>query len=74
MIRGYAIGQGAGTHALLFVVLMPIIGTPTDLGRTLVLGAAWVLNLGVAEWILRRRPTPVTSFHATARAISAPAS
>lgn len=74
MIRGYAIGQGAGTQALLFIVLLPIIGTPTDLGRTLVLGAAWVLNLGVAEWILRRRPTPVAPFPATARAIRTSAS
>ena len=72
MIRGYAIGQGAGTQALLFIALMPIIGTPTDLGRTLVLGAAWVLNLGIAEWILRRRPTPVTPFPASARVTSSP--
>ncbi|GAA1013653.1 membrane protein [Acrocarpospora pleiomorpha] len=53
MIRGYAIGQGAGSQALIHLPAMLIVGTPTGLTRTLLLGAAWVINLAVAEWIIR---------------------
>ncbi|GAA0968229.1 DUF2306 domain-containing protein [Acrocarpospora macrocephala] len=53
MIRGYAIGQGAGTQALIHLPAMLLIGTPVGLTRTLLLGAAWVINLAVAEWIIR---------------------
>jgi hypothetical protein len=50
MMRGYAIAQGAGTQAVLFV----FAGTPGQLGRSLLMGAAWALNLVIAEWIIRR--------------------
>ncbi|WP_347585370.1 DUF2306 domain-containing protein [Acrocarpospora sp. B8E8] len=53
MIRGYAIGQGAGTQALIHLPAALVIGTPDGLTRTLLLGAAWVINLAVAEWIIR---------------------
>jgi uncharacterized membrane protein len=57
MIRGYAIGIGAGTQAF---TLMPLLltGNPHDeLGRALLMAAGWLLNLAVAEWAVRR---PVT--------------
>jgi Predicted membrane protein (DUF2306) len=52
MMRGYAIAQGAGTQAVLFV----FAGTPGpgQFGRGLLMGAAWALNLILAEWIIRR--------------------
>jgi hypothetical protein len=60
MIRAYALAQGAGTQALLFVPLMLISGAPV-LGSTrdVLLSAAWVINIVVAEWLIRRRsPSP----------------
>jgi hypothetical protein len=33
-----------------------ILGPPTELSRALLMGAAWVINLGVAEWVIRKRP------------------
>jgi hypothetical protein len=61
MTRGYAIGLGAGTQAL---VLAPfsLDGPPGVLGRALLMGAGWAINLAVAEWLIRRqapdRPRP----------------
>ncbi|MEU4449587.1 DUF2306 domain-containing protein [Actinosynnema sp. NPDC050801] len=57
MIRGYAIAQGAGTQAVVTVVWMVFAGDPGPLTRTLLLGAGWVINVAVAEWLIRRRPT-----------------
>ncbi|MEV4375376.1 DUF2306 domain-containing protein [Streptosporangium sp. NPDC049644] len=63
MIRGYAIGQGAGTQALTHLPWFLIAGTPGELPRALLVGAGWVINLAVAEWFIRRRPlsSPRTS-------------
>ncbi len=57
MIRGYAIGQGAGTQALVFLPWFLILGTPGELSRALLMGAGWAVNLAVAEWIIRRGPS-----------------
>ena len=56
MMRGYAIGLGAGTQTLTLMVGEMIAGPPTELGHALLMGAGWVINLAVAEWIIRRRP------------------
>jgi uncharacterized membrane protein len=56
MMRGYAIGLGAGTQAMLFLFGELIFGKPDVLARALLMGAAWTLNLAVAEWIIRGRP------------------
>lgn len=53
MIRGYAIAQGAGTQALISILWIIILGAPSELGRDLLLIAGWVINLVVAEWIIR---------------------
>ena len=58
MLRGYAIGIGAGTQALVLMAGEIIVGPPSVLSRTVLMGAAWVINLAVAEWIIRRRPAP----------------
>ena len=57
MIRGYAIGLGAGTQVLTGIIGEIIAGPPTELGNALLMGAAWVINLAVAEWIIRKRPS-----------------
>jgi uncharacterized membrane protein len=60
MMRAYAIGLGAGTQALMLMVGEIILGPPGTLARGLLMGGAWVINLAVAEWIIRRqRSRPV---------------
>ncbi|HXV43562.1 MAG TPA: DUF2306 domain-containing protein, partial [Anaerolineae bacterium] len=55
MIRGYAIGLGAGTQVLTHLPWFLILGTPGELPRALLMGAGWVINLAVAEWIIHKR-------------------
>ena len=55
MLRGYAIGLGAGTQVLTLVAGELIVGPPSELSRALLMGAAWVINLAVAEWAIRKR-------------------
>jgi uncharacterized membrane protein len=54
MIRGYAFGQGAGTQALTFLLWFLLLGTPSALTSELLMGASWLINLVVAEWVIRR--------------------
>jgi uncharacterized membrane protein len=56
MMRAYAIGMGAGTQALILMIGEMVAGKPNELGRALLMGLAWVINLVVAEWVIRRRP------------------
>src|SRR5579884_1389524 len=55
MIRGYAIGPGAGTQALTALIWMLIFGTLGEPYKDLLMGASWVINLAVAEWLIRRK-------------------
>lgn len=55
MIRGYAIGIGAGTQVLTFAAGTLIAGPPSVLGGDLLNGAAWVINLAAAEWVIRNK-------------------
>jgi len=56
MTRAYAIGVGAGTQALTLAAGEMIAGPPSELGNALLMGAAWGINLAVAEWSIRRKP------------------
>lgn len=56
MTRGYAIGLGAGTQVLTHLPWALLVGVPGEGTRAMLMAAGWVLNLGVAEWALRRRP------------------
>lgn len=58
MMRGYAIGLGAGTQALVLMAGEMIAGKPSEFSRALLMGAGWVINLAVAEWVIRKRPAP----------------
>ena len=59
MIRAYAIGLAAGTQAFTEGFGEAIFGTGVVVGD-LAKGAGWVINLAVAEWVVRRpgRPAP----------------
>ncbi len=55
MIRAYAIGQGAGTQALIGITWIVFFGEEaTGLTRDVMMTLAWVINLGVAEWVIRK--------------------
>jgi uncharacterized membrane protein len=54
MMRAYAIGLGAGTQALVFMVVEMAVGKPDQMTKALLMGAAWILNLMVAEFIIRQ--------------------
>ena len=53
MIRGYAIGLGAGTQVFTHLPWFILVGTPGELSRAIMMGAGWVINVVVAEWIIR---------------------
>jgi uncharacterized membrane protein len=55
MTRGYAIGLGAGTQVLTHLPWFILFGKPGESSRAFLMGAGWVINLLVAEWIIRRR-------------------
>jgi uncharacterized membrane protein len=66
MMRGYAIGMGAGTQVLTTLPWVAIAGQPSTTPRALLLALGWMINLAVAEWAIRqrtarRRPGPAAS-------------
>ena len=69
MMRAYALAIAAGTQP---ITLAPMLAFPKlygELGYTLGLAAGWLLNLLVAEWLIRRSaPHPLDRDMAEARA------
>ncbi|MBX3059420.1 MAG: DUF2306 domain-containing protein [Anaerolineae bacterium] len=55
MIRGYAIGLGAGTQVLTHLPWFLFFGVPDEFTRAMLMGAGWVINIMVAEWVIRRQ-------------------
>jgi len=53
LIRAYAIAQGAGTQVLVFLPWELIFGKPNEQTRDILMITAWVINLVVAEWVIR---------------------
>lgn len=53
MIRAYALGLGAGTQVFTEGFGAAVFGTGV-LASDLAKGVAWVINLAVAEWVIRR--------------------
>ena len=68
MMRGYALGLGAGTQVLTLLLGEIVLGPPGADARGLLMGAAWAINLALAEWIIRRPPAPPTRAAGPARA------
>ncbi len=54
IMRGYAIGMGAGTQAALLLPWTLMVGPTGELSRAVLMGTGWVLNLAVAEWFICR--------------------
>lgn len=55
MSRAYAIALGAGTQALILIVPELLSSPPDVTTRAILMGAAWVINLAVAEYHIRNR-------------------
>lgn len=56
IIRGYALGMGAGTQVLTHLPWAILVGgAPDEFSRALMMGAGWVINIIVAEWIINRK-------------------
>jgi len=60
MTRAYAIGMGAGTQVLTHLPWFILVGKPGETARTVLMGGAWVINVVVAEWIVRRKAAAST--------------
>lgn len=55
MIRAYAIGLGAGTQVLTHLPWFLLSDArPGELARGVMMGAGWMINVVVAEWIIAR--------------------
>jgi len=54
MTRAYAIAMGAGTQVLTHIPYELLVGKPGMQARAFLMGAGWVINLLLAEWIIRR--------------------
>jgi uncharacterized membrane protein len=55
MIRAYAIGLGAGTQVFTHLPWFLFPSIQGELARTIMMGAGWVINLAIAEWIIRKK-------------------
>lgn len=55
MTRGYAIGLGAGSQAVVILLWILIAGPTDEVTRAVLMGAAWVINLAIAEIVIHRR-------------------
>jgi hypothetical protein len=55
LTRGYAIALGGGTQALLHLLWLLCAGKPSVTVRAMLMAAGWVINLVVAERIIREK-------------------
>ena len=56
MLRGYALGMGAGTQVLTHVPwLLFVGGRPGERSRAVLMGLAWIINAVLAEYVIRTR-------------------
>lgn len=53
MTRAYAISMGAGTQVLTHLPWFLLVGKAEGTPRAVMMGAGWVINVVVAEWVIR---------------------
>lgn len=58
MIRAYALAMGAGTQVLTSAPFALLFGTPDEFWRLVQMDAGWMINIVVAELIIRRGRRP----------------
>ena len=59
MIRAYALALAAGTQPLTLLVALLVSGKMQEAEFTSGMAAGWLVNLAVAEWVIRKNRTPV---------------
>ena len=73
MTRAYALALGAGTQVFTLGIGKAVFGT-NELTFDLSLGAGWIINIAVAEYVIRRRGNSRTinrpTIKATAKVVS----
>ncbi|MEO8561816.1 MAG: DUF2306 domain-containing protein [bacterium] len=68
MTRAYAIGLGAGTQVLTHLPWFVLVGgKPGELPRAVMMGAGWVINVILAEWIIRKSRVNSTAARSAGR-------
>ena len=67
MIRAYALAAGAGTQLFTQGIADAAFGTG-DLSKALSMTSGWIINLAVAEWVIRR-PSVLRARRVRARAV-----
>ena len=55
MMRGFAVGLGAGTQVFTHLPWFLFPNIQGELARTLCMAAGWVINLALAEWLINAR-------------------
>ncbi len=56
MLRGYALGMGAGTQVLTHLPWFIFVGgRPGEGSRAIMMGLAWIINAVLAEYVVRTR-------------------
>lgn len=54
MIRAYAIGMGAATQVFTHIPIIIFPNAQNETTRAICMVSAWVINMAVAEWIIRK--------------------
>lgn len=72
MMRTYAIGMGAGTQVIVFILWGLLVGPADVTQRALLMGASWMINVTFVEWILLRKTRRRGPQHATGKLGSLP--
>jgi hypothetical protein len=55
MTRAYAIGMGAGTQVFTHIPIFIFVGEPEGVPRAAAMGAGWIINVAIAEWVIHRQ-------------------
>lgn len=63
MIRGYALGQGAGTQVIVLLPWMLISGPPSAWQRDVLMSLAWLINLTIAEMLIQKPSFGILLFY-----------
>lgn len=61
MIRAFSIAITAGTLPFIYIPVLVIFGEPAPLIDNTIQVAGWIINLSIAEWIIRHKPSLRTS-------------
>jgi hypothetical protein len=72
MMRGYAIGMGAGTQVLTHLPYFVLVGKPDESSRVVLMETGWVINVVVAEWTIRSGPSRLSTVRASVTSATLP--